>query len=212
MGVVVGGRGLGGAVVAGSVAVSVGGKGVGILDGAGCVSVGGGAAVGEDGLGLGMTAVGEAVGEGTGVELGWAAGGGRGVFVGRADATRVLVGVGVTAGLPGLHWMVSNATQPIPIRKGQSHRRFFIPRRIKERDRQGPRSFTCLKTKADSYGPSRAVTAVYTRFRIGVDQIPRATTATEASPTPTWSAGQVGSADVSTGVWSFMYIKATTRR
>jgi hypothetical protein len=71
--------------------------------------VGGGLELGKTGLEVGGTLVAVAAGEGVGVRLGWGVGVGTGVFVARASTTRDLVGVGVTAGAPGLQRRVSSA-------------------------------------------------------------------------------------------------------
>jgi hypothetical protein len=84
--------------------VLVGAGSVGVAEGAGCVSIGEGVSVGAGGLGLAGTLVGEGTGDGVDVTtLGWSVGVGKGVFVAKASTTRVLVGVAVTAGLPGEH-------------------------------------------------------------------------------------------------------------
>jgi hypothetical protein len=94
-----------GATVGGGLGVLVGGTSVG-------GSVGIGAGVSDGGVvELGATVVGEAVGDGTGVRLGWAVAVGKGVFVGRASAIRVLVGVGVTDGAPGPQLRASSAAR-----------------------------------------------------------------------------------------------------
>lgn len=104
-----------GAIVGGELGVQVGGGAVGGSVGAGSgmpvgsgVSVGSGLEVGSAGLGVGGMLVGEATGEGVGVRLGCSVDVGRGVFVARASAIRVLVGVGVIAGAPGLQRRVSS--------------------------------------------------------------------------------------------------------
>ena len=92
------------------------------------VLVGGGVGLGNAGLGVGGTEVVVATGEGVGVRLGKGVGVGRSVFVARASTTRVLVGVGVTAGFPGAHWIISDPTRPTATRKNQNHRCPFIAR------------------------------------------------------------------------------------
>jgi hypothetical protein len=121
--VAVGGSGVGGAAVGGTVAVSVGGTGV--SEGAGSVRVGGGVSLGG-GLGLGATLVGVKLGEGVAVELGCGVGAGMSVFVGSRTATRVLVGVGVTAGAPGLQRTSSKPTDASPSNVNQNQRALFI--------------------------------------------------------------------------------------
>ena len=103
LGVAVGGCGLGGGAIAGRVAVLVGAGGVGVAKGAGCVSIGTGVSASAGGLGLAGMIVGEGNGDGLDVTLGSSVSVGRGVFVASDSATRVLVGVGVTAGFPGAH-------------------------------------------------------------------------------------------------------------
>ena len=104
MGIVaVGGGWRVGAMVGSAVGVHVGGSSVG-----GSLGIGAGVYAGG-GPGLGAVMVGEAVGSGVGVALGWEVSVGMGVFVDSAGATLVLVGVGVTAGAPGLQRMVSGA-------------------------------------------------------------------------------------------------------
>ena len=104
----------------------IGGGGRGVSDGTGCVSVGAGIAVGADELELVGTLVREGKGDGVNVTLDWSVGVGCGVLVARASTTRVLVGVAVTAGVPGAHRTISKPTKPVPTRKNQSHRDLFI--------------------------------------------------------------------------------------
>jgi len=129
VGVAVGGRGLGGGAVAGRVAVLVGAGAVGVAEGAGCVSTGLGVSAGAGGLGLAGMVVGEGNGDGLDVTLGGSVDVGSGVFVAVARATRVLVGVGVTAGFPGAHRTISNPTRPIPTRQNPSHLWLFSAKR-----------------------------------------------------------------------------------
>lgn len=71
-----------------------------------------GAGVSDGGVvGLGATVVGEAVASGVGVALGWKVAVGMRVFVGKAGATLVLVGVGVTVGAAGPQLRASSAAR-----------------------------------------------------------------------------------------------------
>ena len=117
--VAVGGIGVDGAVVGDTVVGAMG-----VSEGAGSVWVGGGVSLGG-GLGLGAIAAAVKVEEGVAVGLGCGVKVGAGVCVGSRTATRVLVGVGVTAGPPGAHVVVSNPTRAVPARKNQSHRLFI---------------------------------------------------------------------------------------
>ena len=129
VGVAVGGTRLGSSAVGAAEIVSVGGRNVGVSEGAGLVFVGEGVSVATVATGVGVSTI-EGLGEGTSVELGWGTGVGMVVFVTRTRATRVLVGVGVTAGMPGAHRSTSNPTNPMPTVRSQNHRlrRITTPR------------------------------------------------------------------------------------
>jgi hypothetical protein len=74
--------------------------------------------------------VGVAVGTNVGVALGWGWGVSvtivSGVAAGKRGTIRVLVGVGVAAGLPGRQPKASNPTSPIRAKRAKNRRRLAI--------------------------------------------------------------------------------------
>ena len=103
-----------GLAVGDNVAVSVGGGMVGVP-----VGGGDGVAVGGTGVEVGAGTVTGAVGKGVGDGIGVNVGNGTGVLVARASTMRVLVGVAVTAGVPGAHCTRSNPARHIPSSENQ---------------------------------------------------------------------------------------------
>lgn len=147
-------------MVGGEVAVSAGDNGKGVSEATNRVLVAGGASVNGGGLDVGMITVGEAVGGSGDVELGCGVGEGMGVFVGRASARRVLVGVGISSDAPGRQARASRPTKLATTRRSKSRRRSTIANPCPTDPDYTRR---CIRPQAEEPGPSTRLHLAWTR-------------------------------------------------